>query len=173
MSSSRVVGKTPQDPAKGTAPQPAAVRSPGHQPLVERIHAALDEYVTSRKLGRLWRDIDVVLDRRAGLVVQPDIIFIVDGRESIVSGRVWGPPDMVLEVTSPLTYSGALGERVSLFSMHGVREYWLVQPELREVALLELAHGGVRRRVMLDDKTPIRTTLFPEFDQPLAKLLAG
>ena len=113
---------------------------------------------------------EVVLDRREGLVLQPDIIFIVDGRESIVSDRVWGPPDMVLEITSPLTHSGKLEERVSWFSLHGVREYWLVQPEQREVAILELAHGGVRRRVLFDEKTPITTALFPEFNTPLSAL---
>jgi Uma2 family endonuclease len=161
MTSSRQVPKTPQ----------VQTRSPAHQSLIEHIHATLDEYVTPRSLGRLWRDIDVVLNRREGLVVQPDIIFIVDGRESIVSDRVWGPPDMVLEVASPLSHSGKVEERVSWFSMYGVREYWLVQPEKREVAILELAHGGVRRRVLLDHKTPINTGLFPEFDQPLSELL--
>lgn len=137
----------------------------------DRIHTALDEYVTSRKLGRLWRDMEVVLNRREGLVLQPDIIFIVDGRESIVSDRVWGPPDMVLEFTSPLTYPDKIQERVSWFSLYGVREYWLVRPEQRDVAILELAHGGVRRRVLLDHKTPIRTGLFPDFDRPLSELL--
>ena len=141
------------------------------QDLIGRIHATLEEYVTSRGLGRLWRHMDVVLNRREHLVVQPDIIFIVDGRESIVSDRVWGPPDMVLEVGSPQRHSGKIEERVSWFSMYGVREYWLVQPENREVAILELAHGGVKRRVLLDHRTPINTGLFPEFDQPLSELL--
>jgi Uma2 family endonuclease len=140
------------------------------EPL-SRIYAALDAYVRRSHLGRLLRDMVVVLDRREGLVLQPDIIFIVDGRESIVNDRVWGPPDMVLEVTVPLTHSGKREERVSCFSMHGVREYWLVQPGRREVAVLELAHGGVRRRTLFDAQTPITTPLFPEFDTPLSALL--
>ena len=166
-----VVTKGPQDLIMGTLRKPAAPLSPAHRPLVDRIHAALDDYVTPRHLGQLWRDMEVVLDRREGLVLRPDILFIVDGRESIVSDRVWGPPDMVLEITSPLTHSGKLEERVSWFSVAGVREYWLVQPEQREVAVLELAHGGVRRRLLFDDKTPIATPLLPEFDTPLGLLL--
>ena len=156
---------------QGSVGEPAAPLSPTHELLVGRIHVALDEYVTPRTLGHLWRDMEVVLDRREGLVLRPNIIFIVNGRESIVSGRVWGPPDMVLEVTSTLTHSSQFQERVSRFSLYGVREYWLVQPDQREVAILELAHGGVRRRVLLDDRTPINTPLFPEFDKPLAELL--
>lgn len=164
--------QSPHDLIYGTPRKPAAPLSVAHEPLVARLHAALDEYVTPRRTGRLWRSIEVVLDRREGIVLQPDIIFIVDGRESIVSDRVWGPPDMVLEVTSPLIHSGKLEERVAWSSVYGVREYWLVQPEQREVAVLELAHGGVRRRVLFDHKTPIKTPLFVDFDRPLSELLS-
>ena len=103
---------------RGSAAPPAI----GHDKLVDRMHAALDTYITARSLGRLWVGMEVVLDRREGLILRPDITFIVDGRESIVSDRVWGPPDMVLEVTSPLTHSGPLEERVAWFSLYGVRD---------------------------------------------------
>src|ERR1700674_968755 len=119
---------SPQDLIHNTSRKPAAPLSHAHEPLVARIHAALDRYVTPRKLGRVWSGIEVVLDRREGLVLRPDITFVVEGRESIVTDYVWGPPDMVLEVTSPLTHPGQLQERVALFSVYGVREYWLVQP---------------------------------------------
>ena len=123
----------------------------GHDKLVSRLHTALDAYVKSRSLGRLWVGVEVVLDQREDIILQPDITFIVDGRESIVSDRVWGPPDMVLEVTSPLTHPGQLEERVAWFSLYGVREYWLVQPQQKDIAILELAHGAVRRRRLFDD----------------------
>src|SRR5712691_5114753 len=136
---------SPQNLIQGTLRKPARPLSVAHEPLVGCIHAALDTYVRPRHLGRVWSRIDVVLDRREGIVLQPDITFIVEGRESIVSKYVWGPPDMVLEVTLPLAHSGQLEERVAWFSGYGVREYWLVEPEHRMIAILELAHGGVRR----------------------------
>jgi Uma2 family endonuclease len=163
--------RSPQDLIYSTSRKPAAPLSQDHEPLVARIHAALDQYVTSRKIGRVWCRIEVVLDRRDGIVLRPDITFVVEGRESIVTDFVWGPPDMVLEVTAPLTHSGQLQERVALFSVYGVREYWLVQPEQREVAILELAHGGVRQRKLFDYNTAISTPLFAEFDTPLSALL--
>ena len=144
---------------------------PALEPLVARIQARLEQYITPRKLGYVWSRIEVVLDRREGVVLQPDITFVIEGRESIVTDRVWGPPDMVLEVASALAHTGKPEGRVALCSAYGVREYWLVQPDLREVVLLELAHGGVRRRTLLDDRTPINTPLFFDFDTPLAELL--
>ena len=161
----------PQDLIYGTVRKPAAPLTIGHDKLVSRVHSALDMYVTPKSLGRLWVGIEVVLDRREGIVLQPDITFVVDGRESIVSDRVWGPPDMVLEVTSTLTHAPALEERVAWFSLYGVREYWLVQPSHKEIAILELAHGSVRRRTLFDDITPVKSPLFPDFDRCLGEWL--
>jgi Uma2 family endonuclease len=161
----------PQGLIYGTVRKPAAPLSIARDTLVGRLHTALDSHVTTRNLGRLWVGVEIVLDRREGLVLQPDITFIVDGRESIVSDRVWGPPDMVLEVTTPHTHARQLEERVAWFSLYGVREYWLVQPQHKDIAILELAHGGVRRRTLLDDITPIQSPLLPEFDRCLSELL--
>jgi hypothetical protein len=52
-----------------------------------------------------------------------------------------------------------------------VREYWLVEPSHKEVAILELAHGSVRRRTLFDDVTPIKSPLLPDFDRCLGEWL--
>lgn len=160
-----------QDRMFGTIRKPAAAPAIAHDTIVSRLHSALDAYVTSRSLGRLWVGVEIVLDQREGIILQPDITFIVEGRESIVSDRVLGPPDMVLEVTSALTHSGQLEERVAWFSLYGVREYWLVQPQRRDIAILELAHGSVRRRRLFDDITPMESPLLPDFDRCLGEFL--
>lgn len=162
---------SPQDLIYGTVRKASPRLSAGHEKVISSLYTALDEYVTPRNLGRVWSGLEIVLDRREGVVMQPDIIFIVGGRESIVSDRVWGAPDMVLEVTPPLTHSGMLQERVAVFSLYGVREYWLVQPDQKEVAILELAHGGVRKRTLFDERTPLTSPLLAGFDRPLADVL--
>jgi Uma2 family endonuclease len=160
-----------QHPIYGIVRAPSAPTTMGRDKLVGRIHEALDAYVTPRSLGGLWLDVEVVLEQREGIALQPDITFIVDGRESIVRDRVMGPPDMVLEVTSPHMRSGELDERIAWFSLYGVREYWLVQPQTAEVMILELAHGGVRRRTFFDDITPLNSPLLPDFNRCLGEFL--
>ena len=152
------------------ADRKASPTSRRNQPPVRLLFTALDEYVRRWQLGRVWEHAEIVLDRREGLVLQPDITFIVEGRGSIFTDRVWGPPDMVLEVTSPLTRSGRLEERVAWFSMYGVREFWLLEAEQQELAVLELAHGGVRRRTLIPHHMPVNSMLLPEFNQSLAEL---
>ena len=160
-----------RDPVRRTARKAAAPLLVSPDKLVSRLHTALDAYVTSKSLGRLWVGIEIVLDRREGIVLQPDITYIVDGRQSIVSDRVWGAPDMVLELTSALTHAGQLQERVAWFSLYGVREYWLVHAQQKDIAILQLAHGGVHRRTLFDAVTPVRSPLFTQFDRCLGEFL--
>ena len=160
-----------RDLVNRTGRRPATPLVISKDKLVSRLHTALNAYVTSGSLGRLWVGIEIVLDRREGIILQPDITFIVDGRQSIVSDRVWGPPDMVLELTSALTHAGQLQERVAWFSLYGVREYWLVHAQQEDIAILELAHGGVRRRTLFDAVTPVRSPLFPQFNRSLGEFL--
>ena len=47
-----------------------------------------------------------------------------------------------------------------------------MEPEQRELAILELAHGGVRRRTLVDGTTPVNSVLLPEFNRSLADVLA-
>jgi Uma2 family endonuclease len=160
-----------QHPLYGIVRAPSTPILVGGEKLVSRLHPALEAYVTSRSLGKVWRHVEVVLEQREGIVLQPDLTFIVDGRESIVTDRVWGPPDMVLDVTSPHTRSRSLDERIAWYSLYGVREYWLVQPQQASVTILELAHGGVRRRTVFDDDTPLQSPLLPDFDRCLGDFL--
>ena len=178
----------PDDPGQGTPKKSAGTPgpptrqprwggtvNPSRESIVERVHLALEDYVRTQHLGRLWTaPMEVVLDHREGIVLRPDIIFVTEGRESIVSDHAYGPPDMVLEVTSLPSGPGKekLEQRVGWCSVYGVREYWLIHPEQREVAILELAHGGVRRRTLLPETTPLRSPMFPTFERSLAEILA-
>ena len=70
---------TPGQRVRSTAPQPVALLLRPYRPLVARLFSALNEYVTRGRLGRVLNGVDVVLDRRADLVLTPDITFIVEG----------------------------------------------------------------------------------------------
>ena len=83
--------------------------------------------------------IDVVLDRDSHLVVQPDLIVVAEARVGIVTDRVWGPPDLVIEVLSPAPRIGTLDERIAWFAQYGVRECWLVHQDARTVEVLEFS----------------------------------
>lgn len=142
------------------APAPA----PGHQWAVGQFFVALREHVLQHAWGRVWLSpIDVVLDRDRHLVVQPDIIVVSEARAGIVTDRVWGPPDLVIEVLSPRPRIGTLEERIEWFARYGVRECWLVHQDAREVEVLEFAAASVARRRVFKPEESIRSGVLPEF----------
>ena len=115
-----------------------------HQSLVLELAVSLRQHVLSRKLGTIWiAPLDVILDPARALIVQPDLFFVSSARQAIVTDRVWGAPDMVVEVLSPNPRIGKTEERISWFSEYGVRECWLVHQLTHEIEVLQLRPQAV------------------------------
>jgi Uma2 family endonuclease len=105
-----------------------------HQVLVTRLAVALDNQVRPAGLGHVVvSPIDVVLDVPRALILQPDVVFISASRRSIAAGQVWGPPDLVVEVSSPGTARRDRGCKLEWYDHYGVRECWLVLPDVRQI----------------------------------------
>jgi len=51
-------------------------------------------------------------------------------------------PDLVIEITSPATAERDRHYKKTLYARHGVKEYWIVDPEARTVEVFAL--GGER-----------------------------
>jgi Uma2 family endonuclease len=72
-------------------------------------------------------------------VVQPDVVYLTAARRKIVGKRLEGVPDLVIEVLSPATSRRDRGEKLALYAESGesgVREYWIVDPEARQIEFL-------------------------------------
>lgn len=118
----------------------------GHQEIVARVLVLLYTHVHQNRLGWVCgAPIDVVLDERKALVVQPDVLFVSHERAGLLDCQVWGAPDLVVEVESAGTRQRDRMEKRRWYRQYGVREYWLIDPVAREVSLFQF-EGRVRRR---------------------------
>lgn len=117
-------------------------RTMRHQRISRNLYSLLDPAVRANALGELWyAPCDVVLDRFN--VVQPDLFFVAAGRAHIVGEKnVQGAPDLVIEILSATTADLDRGYKRHLYAAHGVREYWLVDPDARQVQVLALEEDG-------------------------------
>jgi len=115
----------------------------GHQKTVGRLFYLLRVHVEERRLGEiLLSPMDVVLDKEAGLIVQPDLMFISNERSSIIHSHVWGAPDLVIEVTSPNTEYRDRTVKLSWYRRYGVRECWFVVENERRIDVVDCVGSG-------------------------------
>lgn len=116
-----------------------------HQRISGNLEFILRRFVRERDLGRVYdAPLDVVLgEGEEREVVQPDIFFISKEREGIVTKEeIRGAPDLVIEILSPGTEERDRHYKKTLYARHGVKEYWLVDPEEKRVEVFTLGEKG-------------------------------
>jgi Uma2 family endonuclease len=109
-----------------------------HASVQQFLITTLSNYVSTRKSG-------VVLGENAAYrlnednVYQPDVSFLSNAR-LYLAGEVYvqGAPDLAVEVISPSSRRYDAFEKRINYARAGVREYWLVDPIERSVAIYTL-----------------------------------
>ncbi len=104
-----------------------------HQRALARLHLLLGTYVERHQLGEVFfAPLDVVFGPMT--LVEPDLLFVARSRSHVLTEReVAGAPDLAVEVVSPSSARTDRGRKRALYQETGVREYWIVDVELRQV----------------------------------------
>jgi Uma2 family endonuclease len=161
----------PQELAYGDLRVAEAPRVP-HQRAVGRLFLALNQHANECAPGEVWLSpIDVIFDQDRHLVAQPDLLFISRARADIVSDRIRGAPDLVVEVLSPHPRVGTLDEHLQWFARYGVRECWVVDLARRRLDVIAFDRGTIRSRVRFEERAPIHSEVLPDFDRTLTQIL--
>ena len=113
-----------------------------HQYVLGNLHLAMRIFSDERNLGEVYiSPTDVVLSDTD--VVQPDLLFVSYERAHIVTREnIQGAPDLIVEVLSPSTAERDRTLKLDLYARHGVKEYWLVDPNAKTVMVLLLGKHG-------------------------------
>ena len=134
-----------------------------HQRVVRDLTIALTNFTREQRLGEvLPAPMDVILDRDANLVVQPDIVFVSSERADIVSDRIYGAPDLAVEVLSPRPRIGDLHERIEWLARYGVKECWLVDVTRRKVVVLAFEGGRIAGRGLFGGLDRVVSAVLPD-----------
>ena len=113
-----------------------------HQRVATDLVTVLNAFVQESDLGRVYAaPTDVVLSETN--VVQPDLLFVSKEREQIITrANIQGAPDLAVEIRSPSTDERDRTVKRKLYADHGVREYWLVDPDAITITVLILRDGA-------------------------------
>ncbi|MDE6844487.1 MAG: Uma2 family endonuclease [Lachnospiraceae bacterium] len=98
--------------------------------------------------------------------VEPDISVICD-KEKLDEKGCHGAPDWVIEIVSPSSRHMDYERKLSLYEAAGVREYWIVDSEQRNVTVYNLEHGEEPKMHSFSErvKAGIYEDLFLDFSE--------
>jgi Uma2 family endonuclease len=133
-----------------------------HQLVSGNLELPLRNFVDENELGIiLHAPFDVVLGEGKGReVVQPDILYVSKQRSQIITEEeIRGAPDLVIEILSPATADRDRTYKRTLYARHGVKEYWIVDPEAKTVEVLVLGKSGFERAAAYGEADRLRSPL--------------
>lgn len=161
----------PQELAYGILREPPAPSFP-HQMIVARVHAHLDRHVRRRNAGVVvLSPVDVILDREQHLVVQPDVVFVRAERLGICTDRIWGAPDLVVEVLSMGNARRDRTVKVGWYAKYGIPECWLVDTIARSIEVIDLT-APERTSRTFEGRALVRSNVLPRLRLKPADLYA-
>jgi len=103
-----------------------------HQKTLEELYVRLRAFILKNDLGevhiaplpvRLW----------PGKIREPDIFFLSKEHADRAGEKVYGVPDLIIEILSPGTDQVDRGEKYFEYAKAGVREYWIVDSDEQRV----------------------------------------
>lgn len=115
-----------------------------HQNIIGNLHLMLAGLIPSGKI--VLSPMDVYLSDTD--VVQPDVFWVSGPGSKCQLGAddYWhGAPDLVIEVLSPGTALRDKTVKFDLYEKHGVREYWLVDPDALYIEVWRLHENKYMR----------------------------
>jgi len=132
-----------------------------HQKIAGRIFFEFSALLQRKPLGEVFiAPLDVYLTEVN--VYQPDVIFVSDQRRSIITEHgIEGAPDLVVEILSAGTARYDKGSKRKVYARTGVRELWLVNPELRMVEVYQLTRDTERPAATPGENATLSSLLLP------------
>jgi Uma2 family endonuclease len=102
-----------------------------HQRTLGALYRLLHEFASAHGGEALLAPLDVRLATHS--VVQPDLLYVSPERSEILRERVFGAPDLAVEILSPGTARRDRGAKLQLYAESGVIEYWIVDPDAETI----------------------------------------
>lgn len=144
-----------------------------HQSSASQLHIALGNWSEKSGLGHAFETPGVVFTPTDGVI--PDLVWASNERlaQGIdQSGHFTVAPELIVEILS----AGKDNEKrdkeikLKLYSVHGVREYWIVNWQLKNIEVYRRQSAQLQLVETLFEGDTITTPLLPEFTMPISKV---
>ena len=133
-----------------------------HQKAVKEILTEFVIWFRDKKCEPLAAPFDVTLfkSEKNICVVQPDILVICDRDKIDKKGRYTGVPSLVVEVLSESTSSKDNVIKLNLYMSTGVKEYWIVNTESKEIYIYVFNGKGIKHLFSFNENKRAESSYF-------------
>lgn len=143
-----------------------------HQAISMRLGGWIFAFVSAKNLGMVFSaPIDVYFEEKE--TYQPDIIFVAKDRFRIIEpARINGAPDLVIEILSPSTAYYDLKKKARTYAAHGVKEYWIVDPEDKSVEVYVGQEGKFSLNQRVEAEGKVKSLILQGFEAEAKEIFA-
>ncbi|ASC70044.1 hypothetical protein XM38_009740 [Halomicronema hongdechloris C2206] len=146
-----------------------------HQSAAGKIHVRLELWSEETGLGSAFQTPGVVFSPTDAVI--PDVVWISQDRLANgidEAGHLTVAPELIVEILSPGEQNEQRDKafKLKLYSIHGVREYWVVNWQLQTLEVYRREAAQLQRvsTLMVDDS--LTSPLLPNFRLPIASVFA-
>jgi Uma2 family endonuclease len=141
-----------------TKPMPEII----HQRVSMKVLVCLYQQIDVQNRGEvLAGPIDVSLAEKD--LFQPDLLVILNEHlDRVHEKRIIGAPDLVVEVTSPLTWLHDRVNKYNAYAAAGVPEYWFVDPAKKTIEVFVLKDSEYTSLGILHGEQILSSQLLPD-----------
>ncbi len=146
--------------------------NPIHQLISANLFKSIVRHVDEKRLGVLfYSPIDIYLSEENAF--QPDIVFISSERRHIIKDDgIYGAPELVIEILSPSTAYYDIKKKFRVYEKGGVKEYWIVDPEMNTVEIYLNEDGHFSLKTKLENKGEIESFILKGFRLTLEEIFS-
>jgi Uma2 family endonuclease len=138
-----------------------------HQRIQLILAAELLQRVQRANLGRVFPDLDCELGPHD--IVRPDVIVVLPTHyERILPSRLFGTPDLAIEILSKGTASRDRNQKRLRYQAVGTPELWLVDGDAHTVT--QFVHDGRKFGAPRIATESLRLAILPDVEVPFAEL---
>ena len=127
-----------------------------HQKLLSELHYAILNHVKSKKgnCEVIPAPFAVNLNADDKIWVEPDISIICD-KYKLSDRGCKGAPDWIIEIISPSSTRTDCAIKLFKYRTAGVREYWIVNPQVKSVMVYDLENEKKSNQYTFDTDVPV------------------
>lgn len=151
-----------------------AARLP-HQLVLHNLQIALASYLKQNPIGKVVPGPGAVFSDYDAVI--PDVVFVKNESwdRIVADDRFVKAPDLVIEILSPGKQNRERDVLVKrqLYSKYGVEEYWIVDPEKREIAIYRKLEESLRTVSTVREPETLTSLTLPGLELDLHAIFGG